>query len=128
MAVLSIIVLFQPELRKFFERTASIRQNRGKPLDEHFSSMIAESMWRLSEKGIGAIIVISGRENIDQWSNGGFVLDGQPSLPLIMSIFDPHSPGHDGALIIKNGKFASFGVRIPVSQSGRLSDEYGTRH
>lgn len=127
-AVLSIIVLFQPELRKFFEQTASIRQTRGKSLDEYFSSMIADSMWQLSKKGIGAIIVIPGHENIDQWSNGGFTLDGRPSLPLIMSIFDPHSPGHDGALIIKNGKFASFGVRIPVSQSGRLSDEYGTRH
>ena len=127
-AVISLIVLFQPELRKVFERAASIRQNRGEPKDEQFFHMIADAMWRMSSSATGAIIVIPGRENIGQWISGGFRLESQPSLPLTLSIFDPNSPGHDGALIVKNGKFSQFGVRLPVSQSGRLSDDYGTRH
>jgi YbbR domain-containing protein len=45
-----------------------------------------------------------------------------------MSIFDPNSPGHDGALIIQKGKFTRFGVRLPVSQGSKLPDEFGTRH
>jgi len=56
------------------------------------------------------------------------ILDAKPSFPLIMSVFDPNSPGHDGALIITNGKFSQFGVRLPVSQSSRLPEQYGTRH
>lgn len=45
-----------------------------------------------------------------------------------MSIFDPNSPGHDGAIIVTKGKITRFGVRLPISQSARLSEEYGTRH
>jgi diadenylate cyclase len=45
-----------------------------------------------------------------------------------MGIFDPHSPGHDGSLIIMNGRLVRYGVRLPVSQSNRLSGRFGTRH
>jgi YbbR domain-containing protein len=51
-----------------------------------------------------------------------------PSIPLILSIFDSNSPGHDGAVIIESGKLTQFGVRLPMSQTTRLSEEYGTRH
>jgi diadenylate cyclase len=74
------------------------------------------------------IMVIPGQESIEEWIKGGFSLNAHPSMPLILSIFDPGSPGHDGALIVQKGIFASFGVRLPVSQSGKLSNDYGTRH
>ncbi len=82
----------------------------------------------MAQQHRGAIVVFPGKEPIDEWLSGGFKLDAKPSSPLIMSIFDPNSPGHDGALIIQNGKFKRFGVRLPVSQSSRLPEEYGTRH
>ncbi len=127
-AVLSFVVLFQPELRKLFEKAAPRKRSKGVHADERFSRLIAGSMWRLAENRIGGIIVIPGREPIDEWLNGGYTLNAQPSIPLILSIFDPNSPGHDGAVIVQKGMFTSFGVRIPVSTSGRLSEEYGTRH
>ena len=127
-AVLSFVVLFQPELRKLFEKAAPRKRTKGVHADEQFSRLIADSMSRLAGKRIGGIIVIPGREPIEEWLSGGFSLNAQPSMPLILSIFDPNSPGHDGALIVQKGMFTSFGVRIPVSTSGRLSEEYGTRH
>lgn len=127
-AVLSLVVLFQPELRKIFEKAAWVRQTRRPRHDEDFSRLIAESMWRLAKKNIGALVVIPGRESITEWVKGGHPLDARPSIPLILSIFDPNSPGHDGALILDKGRFTAFGVRLPVSQSSRLSEEYGTRH
>jgi len=127
-AVLSLIVLFQPELRRLFEKAASLRRQKGRGFDEQFLGLIAQNLIQMAQKNIGAIIVIPGKESIEAWVKGGFPLNASPSGPLILSIFDPNSPGHDGALILQDGMFKDFGVRLPVSQSGRLSDEYGTRH
>ncbi len=127
-AVLSLVVLFQPELRKFFEKAAWVGPTRRLRNGEDFSRLISESLWRLAQKNIGALVVIPGRESITEWIKGGHPLGAKPSIPLILSIFDPNSPGHDGALILDKGLFTFFGVRIPVSQSGRLSEDYGTRH
>jgi diadenylate cyclase len=127
-AVISLVVIFQPELRKIFERTATMRRNKTVRYDEEFSRIIAESMWEMASRHIGAIIVIPGNEPITAWLNGGYAINATPTYPLVMSLFDPHSPGHDGALIVKQGQLASFGVRLPVSTSGRLSEAYGTRH
>jgi hypothetical protein len=87
-----------------------------------------DSLIKLAEQHRGAIVVFPGKEPIQEWLSGGIKLESKPSAPLIMSIFDPNSPGHDGALIIEKGKFTQFGVRLPVSQSSKLPPEYGTRH
>ena len=127
-AVIALIVIFQPEIRKIFERAVSVRRADTGDREDELSQIAAESLWKLAQQRRGAIVVFPGKEPIDEWLSGGFKLDAKPSSPLIMSIFDPNSPGHDGALIIQNGKFKRFGVRLPVSQSSRLPEEYGTRH
>ncbi len=127
-AVIALIVLFQPELRKILEQTASVKRSEPRDLDEKLSHLVVDALLKLAQQRRGAIVVFPGKEPIEEWLSGGFVLDAKPSLPLIMSIFDPNSPGHDGALIITNGKFSRFGVRLPVSQSSKLPEEYGTRH
>ena len=127
-AVIALIVLFQPELRKILEQTASVKRSEPRDLDEKLSRLVVDALLKLAQQRRGAIVVFPGKEPIQRWLSGGFVLDAEPSLPLIMSIFDPNSPGHDGGLIITNGKFSQFGVRLPVSQSSRLPEEYGTRH
>jgi YbbR domain-containing protein len=73
-------------------------------------------------------MVFPGKEPIQEWLAGGYSLEAKPSKPLILSIFDPNSPGHDGALIMAKGKFTQFGVRLPISQSLKLPNELGTRH
>ena len=127
-AVLGVIVIFQPEIRKVFERAVSLRRNEtgGRGMD--LSLLISDAVFALSQQKRGAIIVCPGKETVNPWMAGGFLLDAEPSLPLIMSVFDPNSPGHDGALIIENGKFAMFGMRLPISKTNSLSSEFGTRH
>ncbi len=127
-AVIALIVLFQPELRKILEQTASVKRSEPRDLDEKLSHLVVDALLKLAQQRRGAIVVFPGKEPIQEWLSGGFVVDANPSFPLIMSIFDPNSPGHDGALIITNGKFSRFGVRLPVSQSSKLPEEYGTRH
>ena len=127
-AVVALIVIFQPELRKIFERAASVKRFRTRDAGTELSHLIAESLIKLAEQRRGAIVVFPGKEPVQEWLSGGFKLDASPSIPLIMSIFDPNSQGHDGALIIEKGRFTRFGVRLPVSLSSKLPDELGTRH
>ncbi|UCD77015.1 MAG: diadenylate cyclase [Desulfobacterales bacterium] len=127
-AAIALIVIFQPEIRKIFERAVSVRRSETGDREDELSQIVADSLWKMSQQHRGAIAVFPGKEPIEEWLAGGYKLDAKPSIPLIMSIFDPNSPGHDGALIIQNGKFRRFGVRLPVSQSSRLPEEYGTRH
>lgn len=127
-AVIALIVIFQPELRKIFERAASVRRAEKAGQGEKLSQVVAETVLRLAKQKRGAIVVVPGKEPLRQWLSGGHPLDAEPSLPLLCSIFDPNSPGHDGAVVVANGRISMFGVRLPVSQSDRLSEEYGTRH
>jgi diadenylate cyclase len=127
-AVLGIIVIFQPEIRKVFERTVSLRRNKANNGNSGLSIMIGDALFALSEQRRGAILVLPGKESVRQWLSGGFSVDAKPSFPLFMSIFDPHSPGHDGALIIRNGKITWFGTRLPISKSDNLPSDYGMRH
>jgi uncharacterized protein (TIGR00159 family) len=127
-AVIALVVIFQPELRKIFERAVSVRRSEIRDAGADLSHMIVDSLIKLAVQRRGAIVVFPGKESVQEWLAGGFKLDARPSMPLIMSIFDPNSPGHDGALIIQKGKFTRFGVRLPVSQSSKLPDDLGTRH
>jgi len=127
-AIIALIVIFQPELRKIFERTVSVRRSESGGADSDLARVVANAVFTLANQHRGAIVVFPGKEPIHEWLSGGHKLDARPSIPLILSIFDPHSPGHDGALIVERGKFARYGVRLPVSQTARLSEDYGTRH
>jgi len=127
-AVLGLIIIFQPELRKVLEKAVSVPPHRLKDQDIALQSLIGETLIKLAQERCGAIIVFPGKEPIKEKISGGYQLNAVPSLPLILSIFDPNSPGHDGAVIIEGSKLTQFGVRLPMSQSTRLSEEYGTRH
>jgi len=127
-ALIALIVIFQPELRKIFERAASLRRSEiGKGASD-LTFMVSDAMFALAQQRRGAILVLPGKEPLGEWLSGGLALNADPSLPLIMSIFDPNSPGHDGAIIIENGKLTRFGVRLPVSKTDNLPVEFGTRH
>ena len=127
-AVLGVIVIFQPEIRKVFERAVSFRRHEAGSRGTDLSLLISDAVFALSQQKRGAIIVFPGKEAVKPWLAGGFQLNAEPSLPLIMSIFDPNSPGHDGALIVENARFAMFGIRLPNSKSNNLPREFGTRH
>ncbi len=127
-AVIALIVIFQPELRKVFERAASLGGRKLGNTGPALAPLFGDAAFVLARKRRGALIVLPGREPVKRWLTGGFDLYAEPSLPLILSIFDPNSPGHDGALVFRNGKLAHFSVRLPMSKTGRLPEQFGTRH
>ncbi len=128
-ALIAIIVIFQPEIRKIFENAAS--SLRVKWIGKHgkrLSVLISNAAFSLVDKKWGAIIVLPGMDFISSKVSGGIELNAIPSLALISSIFDPHSSGHDGAIIIENGLVKEFALRLPLSSSGKLGSDFGTRH
>lgn len=127
-AVLAMIIIFQPELRKTFEKVVSLYGGSANLSSTELPDVIANSLWALASVKTGALVVITGKESLDDKVAGGYRLDGEVSIPLLQSIFDHHSPGHDGAVIISNSRINRFGVRLPISQSGRLTNDLGTRH
>jgi diadenylate cyclase len=127
-AVIGLIVIFQPELRKLFERAASMRRTIKSKRGQGLAQTIAQALDQIAGRQQGAIVVLPGKEPIGQWLSGGFSLDARASVPLLLSIFDPNSPGHDGAVIVDDGRVTLFGVRLPVSANPILPEEFGTRH
>ena len=127
-ALIGLIVIFQPEIRKVFERAASLRgRGRGRDYTD-LVMVVVDTAFSLAEKKRGALFVMPGKEPVERWLSGGLDLNAIPTFPLIMSIFDPNSPGHDGALIIDRGRLTQFGVRLPLSKTDNLSEDFGTRH
>jgi DNA integrity scanning protein DisA with diadenylate cyclase activity len=106
-----LIFIFVQEIRDFFYFSGTFGFNIFRYLKEKNSNIsessieiITDAVKEMSEKRIGAIIVIEGNDSIDEFVSTGYLLDGFINKSLILSIFDPSSPGHDGAMIIRNNK------------------------
>jgi uncharacterized protein (TIGR00159 family) len=127
-ALIGLIVLFAPEIRRLLERAVSLRRGQSDPADSRTATMLAESLYALARQHRGALLVLPGKESIANWTTRGITADAVPTLPLLLSIFDPHSPGHDGAAIVDNGRVTHFAVHLPLSKSRELPATLGTRH
>jgi uncharacterized protein (TIGR00159 family) len=127
-----LVVIFQEDLRGFFERLAMLGDIRKiiKPLSalEGTAEIIAQAAVNLAKKNIGALIVLQGDDPLDRHINGGIPVDGIVSEPLLASIFDPHSIGHDGAVIINRDRLAMFGCHLPLSINTAKYGSLGLRH
>ncbi|MFA5048828.1 MAG: DNA integrity scanning protein DisA nucleotide-binding domain protein [Patescibacteria group bacterium] len=126
------VVVYQRDIRKFFEWFSVTRRSLGsgekKVSSLGAASILAEAVLELSRRKFGAIIVLAGDYNIDGFIEGGQSLDGRISVPLLLSIFDPSSPGHDGAVIIENNRIKKFGVHLPLAVEFKTVENFGTRH
>ena len=127
-----LVVIFQEDLRRFFERLAMWGRFRQKFLDDHTVQLdaetIAQTVSNLARNRIGALIVIKGHDPLDRHLNGGTKLNGLLSQPLLESIFDPHSTGHDGAVVIDGNRLVQFGCHLPLSTDAVRSGSLGLRH
>lgn len=129
--IFALIVLFQEELRRFFERIAMWGGFRKRPhvtSSEHVVETLAQTAASLARKKSGALIVLQGAEPLDRHIQGGVRLDGILSEELLESIFDPHSVGHDGAVIVESGKVSQFGCHLPLSSNFPQFGNLGLRH
>jgi uncharacterized protein (TIGR00159 family) len=127
-----LVVIFQEDLRGFFERLAMLGNIRKifQPLSAMGGTVeiIAQATLTLARKHIGALIVLQGDDPLERHINEGTVLDGVVSEPLLESIFDPHSIGHDGAAIINGNRVAMFGCHLPLSLNVSQYGNLGLRH
>jgi diadenylate cyclase len=128
------IVIFRDELRAAVERVASWSRARALATpardEEHASvaRLMARTLSELATDHTGALLVLEGRVSLQGHLEGGTPLDGLVSEPLLHSLFDPHSIGHDGAAVVRAGRITCFGCHLPLSTNFELLGHRGTRH
>ncbi|MFH1406971.1 MAG: diadenylate cyclase [Candidatus Omnitrophota bacterium] len=126
-----LVVIFQDDFRQFFERIAvwgiSRRLRRVSAYNQDIN-ILTSAVANLSRKQIGALIVIRGRDPLDRHIEAGISLDGLLSQALIESIFDPHVPSHDGAVVISGKRIVKFAAHLPLSTNVEEIGNLGTRH
>ncbi len=133
-ALLALVVIFQEDIRRGFERLAAgqwlRRQTAPAAASERTAWLdpVVKATVTLAEKRVGALMVFRGREPLERHLTGGNDLRGLVSVPLLLSIFDTSSPGHDGALVIETGLVTKFGAHLPLSDRHDALAGHGTRH
>ena len=130
--LVSIPILFQPELRRALERLGRTSRlfSRGGPNNETVRALeqIAVACRRLSEMKRGALIVLERETGLGEYVDTGVEIDGLVSVEFLMSIFYPNSPLHDGATIVRGDRVVAAACLLPLTE-GILSDhQLGTRH
>jgi len=128
--ILVIIVIFQSDIRRALTQfgTAPLfggadRIERGQVLEE-----ITKAVVSLATRGIGGLIVLEREVGLNEYIEVGTRLDARVTRELLESVFIPHSPMHDGALVIQKGRVAAARCFLPLSVDPNLSQAFGTRH
>jgi uncharacterized protein (TIGR00159 family) len=128
-AVLAAVVVFQQELRRLFEQIAALGLRRTPlPPGPDAVDTLVRTIAHLVENRRGALLVLPGREALDAHVEGGLPLHADLTEPLLLSLFDPHSPGHDGAVIVRGDEVERFAVHLPLSSDHLQLGQRGTRH
>lgn len=130
-ALLFIIVVFQPELRTSLERLGrgrSIFATDKNKRDEDSINELVSAMSSLSRQKIGALVVLEREVGLADILESGTRLNADISSELLINIFIPNTPLHDGAVIIRENTIAAAACYLPLSSSNTISKELGTRH
>ena len=140
--IISIFVLFQPELRRAIEQigrknllSSVFNLSSGAAVDEQASkviektkSEIIKACVEMSKARTGALIVIEQEVRLSEYERTGIFLDSMVSSQLLMNIFEHNTPLHDGAVFIRNNRIVAATCYLPLSDNMLLSKELGTRH
>jgi len=128
-----LVILFQPELRRTLERFG-----RGRllgtlgftptPHGSYYVRNIVRAVEQLSETKIGAIILLERLSGLTEYLESGVRLDAMLSAELLVSIFNPKSPLHDGAVVVQGERVLAASCLLPLSESRLLDKRLGTRH
>ncbi|TLQ38570.1 TIGR00159 family protein [Ruoffia tabacinasalis] len=129
--VVAMIILFQPELRRALEILGrdlfKNRKSRNNP-SEKLINDIEKSVQYMSKRKIGALISIEGQDGLGDYISSGIPLDAEITNQLLINIFIPNTPLHDGAVIISDYQIAAASCYLPLSESTLIPKELGTRH
>lgn len=132
-AFMAFIVIFQPELRRALEKVgrtnfSSLFSQEDNGSAETIASEIAAAAVAMSSRRIGALIVLERNTKIGDIVRTGCEIDSNVSSELLINIFIPNTPLHDGAVIIRDNRIAAARCILPLTQNETLSREFGTRH
>lgn len=133
---IALMIIFQDEIRAFFYRLGSrfsslqLRRNRSSLQRERQDLLheIVLACGHMSSSKTGALIILSGKQDLREYSDTGEKLDAKISARLIENIFFKNTPLHDGALFVYKGRLESAACILPVSKRVDLPQHYGLRH
>lgn len=134
LVVFSLVVIFQPELRRllvYLGQKGFINKqilNEGEYDATHVVDNIVNAVKHLSKSHTGALIVFQSSKGSERTTEVGIKLNANISTELILTIFHPNTPLHDGAVVIYGDKVLASGVLLPLTEDPKLSWQYGTRH
>ena len=129
-----LVVLFQPEFRKALERMGRSRvftKGSRKNADDDREIIISEiiqTLKDLSKRRVGALIVFEQNTGLQDVTETGTRLNAEISAPLLENIFEPNTPLHDGAVVIRDTEIMAAACILPLAEASGVSRELGTRH
>lgn len=133
--VIAIIVIFQPELRRGLEQLGTNKLTKFFGIDKDLSTKTKEDIYKvviaateLSKTKTGALIVFERDINIQDIISTGVPMNSEVSPQLLVNLFVPKTPLHDGAVIISNNKIAAAACVLPLADDADIAKELGTRH
>jgi uncharacterized protein (TIGR00159 family) len=128
--VVLLIILFQSEIRQVLERVNPLKVigRRAFPKKNDWVSNLVNAVFMLAERKIGALLILERLDLVDEHVTGGVLMESEPTLELLLSIFQKESPLHDGAMLIRNDRVARVSCYLPLSSARGLPEEWGTRH
>ena len=133
--VFALIVIFQPELRRALEQLGTNKLTKFFGIDKDIATKTKEDIYKiiiaameLSKNQTGALIVIERDIQIKDIIATGISIDSEVSPQLLVNIFVPNTPLHDGAVIISNNKIAAAACMLPLASDTDIAKELGTRH
>lgn len=129
-AMIALLIIFQPELRLALSKL-SFKGKKYREIDEFdkFLDGIAQSVYRMSDRRIGALILLENQDSLEEFANKAVVLNANFSPELLESIFITSTPLHDGAVIIRGTTLVSAATILPLADdTTQLSKSMGTRH
>lgn len=131
--MIGIIVIFQPEIRRGLERLGRTPFFNGHGESAHAQSVkmvqeLDKAIQYMSKRRIGALITIQQDTGLDDYIETGIKLDADITGELLINIFIPNTPLHDGAVIINNNRIAVAAAYLPLSDNTMIPKRLGTRH
>lgn len=127
-SIIAFLIIFQPELRRGLTRIGQSPLFKLFIKEEKVVEDIVKAVISMSQDRIGALIAIEKEVNLKHYADTGIPLDGMLTAELLLNIFSPNTPFHDGAAIIQGDRVVAVGCLFPLSQSDKLSKGLGTRH
>jgi diadenylate cyclase len=132
--LIALLIVFQPELRRALEyigRTKFLTKSIADIEQEEIERLVeevGEAAGSLSRQKIGALLVIEKETGLNEVVETGTRIAGQVSRALLINIFIPNTPLHDGAVVIRKNKIMAAGCFLPLTDNSSLNKELGTRH